>query len=248
MDFKKFIGNLGDFLKKSRKRYLHFVAIVSSFCGVSERSVENWFDGVFFPKGITLLKFREVFANSVLYNLEDMKVLPKELRLFAKLIAHGKITVEDACKEIGFSSKDELLRPLTGFRFPGKERMQKIQSLVEKSGNQLNEASMAVYGNFSEFETLFAEVANTGAIPPVPAHSKTVKPKNLINALGGIRVLISAAKGDIAALHNGSPEDRQSFRNDIGTKEFFDISNEINEFYDSIVPFSSETAYERRVK
>lgn len=248
MNFKEFIGNLGDFLK-NQKSYLHFITIVSSFCGVSKRSVESWLDGTFFPKGITLLKFREVFANSVLYSFDDMKVLPRELRLFAKLIVHGTITVEDACKEIGFSSKDELLRPLTGFRFPGKERMEKIQNLIERCSESLNESSIAVYKHFSGFELVFRKIANLTETPiSVPTHNKTTKSENLINALGGIKLLISASKSDIDALYNGSPEERQLFRDIIGTENLFHTTNDFFGFCKKIESLSSETAFGRRAQ
>ena len=110
---KVFTGDLRQCLAHLKSRgveadRLHYlVDEISNFIGAAERTVRDWLDGVYLPKGVRLIRL-QYYLSCLGYQLTEIMGMPSLLCRLREAVAWGQISPKDMAKELGLSTSKVL--------------------------------------------------------------------------------------------------------------------------------------------
>jgi len=214
---KLFVGTTEDCLKHYREKIGKKKEAVSSaydeigkLVSVNRDTISAWFCGKNKPISINLLIIRH-FLSDKGYGVKELRDLPLEVFNLSWLIAHKKLSMEEAEKSLGLT-KEQIMRYVLAYQGISDERKEKIKKLIEPFANQIPSAKI------SQGELL-------AKAPDKSVGTTTDKSKESVITLLAQLIKSALPLADYVESDECSPEDRRLLRKQSGGDGIFRLLN-----------------------
>jgi hypothetical protein len=201
------------------------------FMNVERATGENWAEGKSFPMGINLMKIR-YFLKNFGYITTETESLSKPLDQLGMLIAYGVINEKKAAADLGFGEVGEMLRYLHGVRKGDEKKVQKIREYCEPLKNELPKISDR------------PAIASQHVANPFVAEGDFLTINHLIDIISSAEDLLTPLLKSFMGNDEQKKQQRIAFREKIGTKKIFEVSNKTASTSRYLNALCSEKAHE----
>lgn len=236
---KKLLAALGAVLKNYAEQE-KVIKAMAGFCGVSISEIKIWLTGKKQPRGLPLIKIREVFVCSG-FKVPEYDKLTEPLKYLFLLLAYNCFDSRKLYLELDYKHHDEFLRPLTiGDNMPGPKRIDRISEFCQKNWDVISSVKrFDVLKPISHLINIFL-VGSDGLVT-----NQTANIRGLVTATNELLAIILPAVNDLL---DASVEDRQVFRDKINSSDqnlLFDFSNNLYNCSESVNKICTETAMKK---
>lgn len=203
-----------------------------AYTSASRKAVSDWLKEKSSPLSLHFIKVRS-FLQRAGYTVTDYEALPPELKKLSDLLGRGVITPEQANEALGYHDQYEVIRLVsTRGRHVMKSRRVAIEKLYrdalrERTKQERSQTDLSIPATDREI---------AGSAPT----RDTILPEMFLGMKSFVALTVPIAEEMLQA----SPEDRQRFRQEVGTKRLFDFSNNLHRFSQIVNALCSEKARE----
>ncbi len=235
---------LQKFFAMSEATSIDVIKLIGDFCGVSKDVVISWISETAVPRGIVLIKLREIFVGAGC-TFSEYERIPDPFKDISILLAYDIINIKDnPYLKMGIPFKDDFMRPITGDRIPGKERLKKVAQFCAVFDEEIFQAKDARPERFKIIQEICSAMDTNEVVQP------TVDAQAFKKLLSSVDNIITVLSPLAETLVNGTAGERLALRELINAedrKKLFNISNNLYNFSKSVESLCGEDARSRNL-
>ncbi len=227
---------LQKFFAMSQATTVGVIEFIAAFCGVSVEVVESWVRETAVPRGIVLIKLREIFIGAECTFIEYERI-PDPFKTISVLLAYDIINIKDEpYLKMGIPFKDDFLRPITGDRVPGEKRLRNVSKFCGAFEDQLIKAIDERDERFKMIREI-CQLMDTSKVV-----QSTVDKEVFKHLFTSVDEIISVLMPMAEKLLKGTAEERQALHDTVNTNKLFTTTNNVYNFAIVMGGLSTETA------
>jgi len=193
--------------------------------GAQHPTISAWLSGTSKPTGLVLVRLR-FFLASMNYQVTELEILSKPVYELGKLIACGKINIEDATRKLVFAHQKDLFRVLHGIRGLSTLKREFAEQIISEQSGDLTQQT----NRKEKSEQAVQTPVNTLGLTEEMGLDKlerliTSQIENLENGIANLEPTLKQMLSDKV-----TPQKRQAFREKTGRDKFFKLTLRVAEF------------------